>query len=64
MSEELPFYAHSLPGEPLEKWQKLREHLRDTAKLAQKFAESFGAGEWHDTGNFSSNHYLRSSYAG
>ncbi len=27
------FYAHSLPGQPKEKWHELREHLQITAKL-------------------------------
>jgi len=46
MVDYKPFYAHSLPGQPPEKWQKLEDHLRNTANLARKFAEPFGAGEW------------------
>lgn len=54
------FYAHSLEGRPQEEWQKLEEHLRNVAKLARKFAESFGGGDWaeligwlHDIGKYS-----------
>mgnify|MGYP001590410713 CR=1 FL=1 len=39
-------YAHSLPGEPPEKWQPLGEHLRNVAEKAKEFAAKFGAGEW------------------
>jgi len=39
-------YAHSLPDEPKDKWQKLEEHLYGTAELARQFAEPFGAGDW------------------
>ena len=53
-------YAHSLPGQPKEKWQPLEEHLRQTAELARQFAEPFGAddwayiaGLWHDLGKYS-----------
>jgi CRISPR-associated endonuclease/helicase Cas3 len=56
MAERI-YYAHSLPGQPPEKWQKLEDHLRGTAELAKKFAEPFGAGDWawnvawlHDVG--------------
>jgi CRISPR-associated endonuclease/helicase Cas3 len=59
MSEE--YYAHSLEGEPPPKWQKLEDHLRQTAKLAEQFASEFGsggwgylAGLWHDLGKYSS----------
>ena len=51
------FYAHSIEGDPPEKWQPLEEHLSNVAELAAKFAESFGgekwariAGSWHDLG--------------
>ncbi|MHB8277949.1 MAG: CRISPR-associated helicase Cas3' [Candidatus Humimicrobiaceae bacterium] len=54
------FYAHSLEGRPQEEWQKLEEHLRNVAKLARKFAEPFGGGDWaeligwlHDIGKYS-----------
>jgi CRISPR-associated endonuclease/helicase Cas3 len=40
------YYAHSLPDQPPAKWQKLEDHLKQTAELACKFAESFGASDW------------------
>jgi CRISPR-associated endonuclease/helicase Cas3 len=40
------YYAHSLEGQPPEKWQKLKDHLRNVAKLAREFAEPFGGGDW------------------
>ena len=53
------FYAHTLEGEPPEKWQALEEHLRGVAKLAASFADAFGtetwgylAGLWHDLGKY------------
>jgi CRISPR-associated endonuclease/helicase Cas3 len=53
------FYAHTLEGEPPEKWQALEEHLHGVAKLAASFAgtfrsESWGylAGLWHDLGKY------------
>ena len=53
------FYAHSLEGEPPEKWQKLEAHLCQTAELAGKFAAKFDAAEWgylaglwHDIGKY------------
>ncbi|HHT78907.1 MAG TPA: CRISPR-associated helicase Cas3' [Actinobacteria bacterium] len=54
------YYAHSLKGRPSCEWQKLKDHLRNVAKLARKFAESFGGGDWaelagwmHDIGKYS-----------
>ena len=35
-----------MEGQPPEKWQLLEEHLKNTANLARKFAEPFGAGDW------------------
>jgi hypothetical protein len=32
------FFAHSLEGEPVEKWQRLEEHMRNVAQLAAKFS--------------------------
>jgi CRISPR-associated endonuclease/helicase Cas3 len=56
----MPHYAHSLPGEPPEKWEPLEHHLRRVATLAGDFAEAFGArdwghvaGLWHDLGKYS-----------
>jgi CRISPR-associated endonuclease/helicase Cas3 len=39
-------YAHSLDGQPPEKWQTLAEHLNAVAGLAEEFATPFGAGDW------------------
>jgi hypothetical protein len=39
------YYAHSLPGEPPKKWQKLEEHLKNVAEMAKGFAEEFWRGE-------------------
>ncbi|MTI95229.1 MAG: CRISPR-associated helicase Cas3' [Firmicutes bacterium] len=53
------FYAHSsaVPGKP---WQKLSEHLSNTAKRAEQFASEFHAGDFgyicgalHDIGKYS-----------
>jgi len=53
----MKYYAHSLEGQPPEKWQPLEEHLRHVAGLAGEFAGAFGgnnlavpAGESHDLG--------------
>ena len=40
------FYAHSVDGRPVEEWQLLDEHLLNVAKLARRFADEFGCGEW------------------
>jgi hypothetical protein len=32
-----PIYAHSLPGQPPEKWQPLNEHLKAVAEKAGEF---------------------------
>ncbi len=54
------FFAHSLKGEPPEKWQPLEEHLKNVAELASQFAAKFGGDNWaylagllHDLGKFS-----------
>ncbi len=51
------YYAHSLEGQPPEKWQPLEEHLQNVAELAAEFARPFGgeffvapAGKTHDLG--------------
>lgn len=56
----MKYYAHSLEGEPEDKWQLLEEHLTNTAELAKGFAQSFASGEWaylaglwHDLGKYS-----------
>lgn len=53
------YYAHSLPGEPEERWETLEDHLREVAVLAGEFAARFGASEWgelagwwHDLGKY------------
>jgi CRISPR-associated endonuclease Cas3-HD len=54
------YFAHSLPGRPIEEWEPLEKHLRDVADLAAEFAAKFGAvelgrvaGLWHDLGEYS-----------
>ena len=39
-------YAHSLPGQPPEKWQPLEEHLKAVAEIARDFAAEFDSGDW------------------
>ena len=53
------YYAHSLENQPKAAWQKLQEHLIQTAKMAKLFAEPFKAGDWayltglyHDLGKY------------
>jgi CRISPR-associated endonuclease/helicase Cas3 len=54
----VPHYAHSLDGRPLEEWQLLEDHLRQTAALAEGFASPFApgwgrlVGLWHDVGKY------------
>jgi hypothetical protein len=40
------YYAHSVPGEPPDKWQPLEEHLKNVAELAKSFAKDFNSGDW------------------
>lgn len=51
------FYAHSLDGQPVEKWQLLGDHLKAVAIIASTFAQEFQSSEWawnaailHDVG--------------
>lgn len=45
------YYAHSIDGQPPEKWQPLDEHLGAVAKLAAKYASQFGSSDWaHNAG--------------
>jgi len=51
------YYAHTLPGQPPEKWQLLETHLANVAKLAYEFASKFDSADWgwntgwlHDVG--------------
>ncbi len=59
-------YAHSKPDCPPERWHRLEQHLRDTAKKAREFAAPWGAGDWaywagmwHDLGKFSAEFQAR-----
>lgn len=63
-----PAYAHSLPGQPPDKWQPLDEHLKAVAEMAREFAAEFDSGDWaynagwlHDLGkaHLSFQSYLR-----
>jgi CRISPR-associated endonuclease/helicase Cas3 len=40
------FYAHSLEGQPPDKWQPLNVHLKEVAVLASEYAESFCSSDW------------------
>ena len=40
------YYAHTLEGKSPSEWQPLEEHLKNVARMAQSFAEAFGAGDW------------------
>lgn len=62
------FFAHTLPGEPPDRWQSLDAHLSRVGGLAEDFAADFDsadwgrlAGQWHDLGKYSSEfqNYLR-----
>jgi CRISPR-associated endonuclease/helicase Cas3 len=51
-------YAHSLPGEPEERWQVLEHHLNEVGEMAETFAAPFSPGWgrllglWHDAGKY------------
>jgi CRISPR-associated endonuclease/helicase Cas3 len=52
-------FAHSKLGRPQSEWHQLEEHLTGTGARAQRFAESWGAGDWayfaglwHDLGKY------------
>jgi CRISPR-associated endonuclease/helicase Cas3 len=40
------YYAHSLEGEPPERWQGLEDHLKNVAGLAADFAGIFNSADW------------------
>lgn len=40
------YYAHSLPGQPKETWQRLDDHLAKVAESACQFAAAFASGDW------------------
>ncbi|MGO1074780.1 hypothetical protein [Inquilinus sp. CA228] len=51
-------YAHSLPGEAMDRWERLTDHQEAVAALAAEFAAVFGwaevarlAGRLHDIGS-------------
>lgn len=52
------WYAHSVTGAPVERWHRLEEHLKETARRAEEFAGAFSpgwgrlAGLWHDAGKY------------
>ncbi|MBN1276318.1 MAG: CRISPR-associated helicase Cas3' [Deltaproteobacteria bacterium] len=46
MTDNKKYYAHSLPGKPIEEWQPLENHLENVADLAAEFAEVFNAKSW------------------
>jgi CRISPR-associated endonuclease/helicase Cas3 len=52
-------YAHSLPGETPERWERLEVHLQEVSELAGELSQAFGAREWgelagwwHDLGTY------------
>ena len=54
------YFAHSLKGKSQKEWQKLEEHLKNVADLANNFAEPFNGSNWaylagllHDIGKYS-----------
>ncbi|MBF0243103.1 MAG: CRISPR-associated endonuclease Cas3'' [Desulfamplus sp.] len=53
------FYAHSKENINKDKWQTIETHLQQVAKLASRFANDFGNGDWaylagylHDLGKY------------
>ncbi|MBU3956251.1 CRISPR-associated helicase Cas3', partial [bacterium] len=55
----MEFYAHSLPDQPKDHWQKLKQHLKNVADKASSFAGTFKAENWaylagilHDLGKY------------
>jgi CRISPR-associated endonuclease/helicase Cas3 len=64
------FYAHSLEGRPPEEWQRLEEHLKNVAEMAEEFASAFQSSNWawiagwlHDLGKYSKEYqaYLKNA---
>ncbi len=56
----MEYFAHSLDGQPPQKWQRLEDHLTHVSALAGRFSRSFDgqdwarlAGQWHDLGKYS-----------
>ena len=57
MAAVSPIYAHTLPGEPPDRWELLATHAAAVADLAGRFADALAAadwgrtaGAWHDLG--------------
>jgi hypothetical protein len=57
-------YAHSLPGEAMDRWESLSDHQEAVAALAAEFAEPFGwaevarlAGRLHDIDSSGTRHF-------
>ncbi len=53
-------YAHTLAHQPPDRWERLEDHLREVASLAEQAAAKFDSGEWgrlaglwHDVGKYS-----------
>jgi CRISPR-associated endonuclease/helicase Cas3 len=44
----MKYYAHSLEGQPPDKWQPLEEHLQNVAEMAAEFVRPFGGEQWAD----------------
>jgi CRISPR-associated endonuclease/helicase Cas3 len=42
----MKYYAHSLEGQPPEKWQPLEDHLKAVAEKAAEFASEFDSADW------------------
>ena len=42
----MKYYAHSLEGQPPDKWQLLEDHLKKVAEMAAEFANFFRAKTW------------------
>lgn len=64
------YFAHSKPNHPQDEWEPLEAHLEKVARLAQRFGEKLGVGDWcylaglwHDLGKYSDEFqgYLRAS---
>ncbi len=59
-TRKIEYYGHSLKGKEKSEWQLLREHLNNTARLAEKFGQDAKvadlarvAGLMHDIGKYS-----------
>lgn len=66
MGEAPVIYAHTLEGQPKERWETLETHAAEVARLAREFASAFDAGDWgellgrwHDLGKRSAEFQAR-----